>query len=581
MALSKQTGKKGIPTLNKQRTLVVNNNQMEVDVNRKRGHQNSPSPPLTQDDKLSKTAKSSPLPKKPCPHEDPLMSPKDTNSEKRVSGENNLEPGKIGAGEGHTVKNGNQDQQGEIAEQIKSLFAGLTMQIEGKIELGFKRAQEKLSENFDQRLENMGEKVAGRLERINSRVSKVEREAGDIREEVNQLSVRTERIEKAEVDMEIGGGPLRENTNLRIDRMEFDLLRSLARSNFLNLLIDGIPETLTVDNTMESVTDFCQKILGVSDIALSDAKRMGARPRVDKTPRTVFVTCATKGNRDKIWSAKGKLKDPVNSKYRIREDTPPELKDINSLFLQIAYVAKQDKNHFTTAAVSNFVLYLNRSPYYPWEIKHLPNQLQPAVVCSPRDEGTIVFFTKYSPLSNHHASRFPLDQEWFDWVEQYLALKKAILANDQTAMVRARQAKTAAECKAVLNSLHGPHLEAQWKSQIPEMLNEALGAKFRANKDLRDFLIDTYPRVIGEASTNKTWGIGISLYSSHRLNRAKWTGENKLGLALQAVREQIRDEEEANVRHKEDHNRRYPDGSNGTFIGDTLCFNPDDIQEGH
>lgn len=70
----------------------------------------------------------------------------------------------------------------------------------------------------------------------------------------------------------------------------------------------------------------------------------------------------------------------------------------------------------------------------------------------------------------------------------------------------------------------------------------ALRAKFFQNRDLARFLMDTYPRLIGEASKNEVWGIGLSLDNKDVLDSSKWRKEgNLLGTSLAKVREELFD----------------------------------------
>jgi len=65
-------------------------------------------------------------------------------------------------------------------------------------------------------------------------------------------------------------------------------------------------------------------------------------------------------------------------------------------------------------------------------------------------------------------------------------------------------------------------------------------AKYEQNASLRDFLLETGTRRIGEASQSKTWGIGIKLHQANQLNISKWTGANDFGHILQEIRESLR-----------------------------------------
>ena len=48
----------------------------------------------------------------------------------------------------------------------------------------------------------------------------------------------------------------------------------------------------------------------------------------------------------------------------------------------------------------------------------LPSDLSPAVLSTPMDENSVLFFTKDSPFSNHYRSRFAVDNLSINCAEQ-------------------------------------------------------------------------------------------------------------------------------------------------------------------
>ncbi|SPT67581.1 Swarming motility protein ybiA [Anaerobiospirillum thomasii] len=64
--------------------------------------------------------------------------------------------------------------------------------------------------------------------------------------------------------------------------------------------------------------------------------------------------------------------------------------------------------------------------------------------------------------------------------------------------------------------------------------------KFSQNRDLRDFLLSTYDKVIVEASPyDAIWGICLSGSDPKSCDPMLWRGENLLGFALMEVRDEI------------------------------------------
>ena len=75
-----------------------------------------------------------------------------------------------------------------------------------------------------------------------------------------------------------------------------------------------------------------------------------------------------------------------------------------------------------------------------------------------------------------------------------------------------------------------------WEEKQVSILRRGLLAKFDQNPKLKKFLVATGDRIIGEASTECTWGIGMwpGMWLEHDdvLDHRKWTGENLLGEEL-------------------------------------------------
>lgn len=80
-----------------------------------------------------------------------------------------------------------------------------------------------------------------------------------------------------------------------------------------------------------------------------------------------------------------------------------------------------------------------------------------------------------------------------------------------------------------------------WRAAISTWLDPGLEAKFRQNPAALDFLMSTGDLQIGEASTDRFWGIGMDLNHPNLLNTKHWTGENTLGKALMKLRNKIAD----------------------------------------
>lgn len=184
-------------------------------------------------------------------------------------------------------------------------------------------------------------------------------------------------------------------------------------------------------------------------------------------------------------------------------------------------------------------LIIDGHAYSEKDMDSLPAQLSPANLATRRSNTVVIFFGRASPLSNHHPSPFLLDDHKFSCVEQFLAWKRAKIADNKPLITKALSSTNPTTCKTILNELHNSNLEA-WEEQIEGIISSALYAKFAQNSSLATYLLDTRPLQLGEASLNSKWGIGLKLTDQDALNPSKWAeGGNLLGSSLMETREEL------------------------------------------
>lgn len=241
--------------------------------------------------------------------------------------------------------------------------------------------------------------------------------------------------------------------------------------------------------------------------------------------------------KDRVWNERRKLRDNVeNKRFRLREDVPKKLREWKQLLLFIVFNAKKMAGRFNQASVRDFVLYLDRVPYYPYDIRTIPDCLHVGVIYSPSNERAVVFFTRHSLYSNHFRAEFEVRGDKFGCVEQYLAVKKAEMAGKNDLLEKAQSTNDPTTCKGILYTLRSPQVDQRWYGEVSDILYTGLLAKFSQNFQLAKVLVGTAPKQIGEASTNRFWGIGMTLYSPDCLDTDKWKGKNVLGVCLMKVR---------------------------------------------
>lgn len=314
-------------------------------------------------------------------------------------------------------------------------------------------------------------------------------------------------------------------------------LKDQAFARRLNIIIFGIADSNSVEEDTRVAQDFFKDRMGLNGVRIHYTYRLGSTQGTANTTRPLVVKFATIQDKWLVWNNKSRILYDQNNPVRIREDIPRKLREDSRILQRIAKAAHS--TGMGEAKVKDYKVTVNGNKYGMQNIKDLPRELQPAAVYTPRSHNAVVFFTKNSPLSNHHHAPFVLDGKSFVCVEQYLAYSKALLAQNEASAKRALDVKEPAEHKAILNSLRNEVQEA-WEKQAPQVILPAIRAKFRQNDHLADFLIETYPLSIGEASRNQMWGIGMQLEHQDVMDINKWDHRgNLLGYTLEQVREEL------------------------------------------
>ncbi|QSB03845.1 NADAR family protein [Natronoglycomyces albus] len=161
-----------------------------------------------------------------------------------------------------------------------------------------------------------------------------------------------------------------------------------------------------------------------------------------------------------------------------------------------------------------------------------------------------IFFWDY--LDNHGGNLVPgcLDQWWpapieadgqrFATAEHFMMWHKAMMFEDVGIAGQILRSTNPAQAQQL-----GRHVadfdESVWASVRNDVVVAGNFAKFSQHRPLRDFLMSTGESILVEASSDDTlWGIGLAIDDPRRGDVWQWTGQNRLGFALMAVRDYLR-----------------------------------------
>ncbi|MGG2459013.1 NADAR family protein [Streptomyces sp. RGM 3693] len=155
----------------------------------------------------------------------------------------------------------------------------------------------------------------------------------------------------------------------------------------------------------------------------------------------------------------------------------------------------------------------------------------------PRDGGIGA-----SCFSQWWPAPFTVDGVRYATAEHWMMAGKARLFGDAEAERRAIAASHPKQAKDAGRTVRG-FTEEVWRQHCFDLVVEGSRHKFGQHPELREFLLNTGPRVLVEASPlDRIWGIGLAADDDRAADPARWRGLNLLGFALMATRQQLSEE---------------------------------------
>jgi ribA/ribD-fused uncharacterized protein len=157
----------------------------------------------------------------------------------------------------------------------------------------------------------------------------------------------------------------------------------------------------------------------------------------------------------------------------------------------------------------------------------------------------VFFFGYQSPFSQHHPVNINVDGTIYNCAEQYYMYQKARLFKDDRIAKKIMRETSPIEQKKLGKKVEGFDQD-KWLRVAVGLVEKCNMAKFSQNQSLKQILLDTYPKILVEASPRDcTWGIGMAATDKRATDMKLWKGDNLLGFALTRVRERLLGVEES------------------------------------
>lgn len=128
----------------------------------------------------------------------------------------------------------------------------------------------------------------------------------------------------------------------------------------------------------------------------------------------------------------------------------------------------------------------------------------------------------------------------FSTAEQYMMHSKALLFGDLAIASSILKTNDPKKQKALGRQVKGFNDDV-WNQHKFKIVVEGNLLKFSQNESLKNQLLATEDKILVEGSPyDKIWGVGLKYDDPKILDETKWQGENLLGKALMAVRQQLK-----------------------------------------
>jgi ribA/ribD-fused uncharacterized protein len=220
----------------------------------------------------------------------------------------------------------------------------------------------------------------------------------------------------------------------------------------------------------------------------------------------------------------------------VEEDFPVETTQKRATLNPILRKAKRTRGYGDTKVVGDR-LFVKGRPYTVDTVVNLPEEINPTVEATMCDGNTMLFYTRYSKLSNHNAAAFVADETMYRSSEQYYFAERCRLMGDEKQRSRVLASVDPKDCQRLGRQAKNIN-DIDWNKYERVVMKKAVQEKFSKNAMTRHALLRTRNTTLGESSRSVHWGTGLYVNHPHAFETDCWE-ENLLGELLMEVRSEI------------------------------------------
>ena len=314
-----------------------------------------------------------------------------------------------------------------------------------------------------------------------------------------------------------------------------------------NIKLGGIyehPKEGKFDCKRKVISFFKDAGIDIHPQAISTANRIGFKSKHNS--RSILITFLLTEDKEFVL-AKGNV---VFKKFKVwvDEDLPQQIenniKELRPIMQSANHILDSRGTRKYRATLQGDILTVNNHKYTVETMNQLPHDITPELVATPTKGNVTAFFTKRSPLSNHHPSEMKIDNRKYCCNEQYYMERKALTFADTETAKAIMATQDPAEHKKLgrRDNIKGFDVNI-WNELKIETMEKGLRAKFLQNSHLQDFLLQTKTNTLIEANPrDKFWGAGLSV-TNHLIwkkNSLLGYAKNHLGCLLMNLRRELK-----------------------------------------
>ena len=172
-----------------------------------------------------------------------------------------------------------------------------------------------------------------------------------------------------------------------------------------------------------------------------------------------------------------------------------------------------------------------------------PEKISQTDMSQKQNDNAIVFLGENSTFSNFNKS-YPvlIDDVMYSSNEQYIQCEKAKMFRDNETVRKIMSSSNPKEIKELGKTVRNFD-NRKWKHRRNEVVRVCNEAKYEMYEEAKRELLETGQKLLGEATRDTHWGVGIHISDEGVLYTETWIGGNEMGNILMSIRKAYQTEE--------------------------------------